>query len=252
MKELLWITGSTFLIAILAWVGIFTFALKEESFKKLLNLLVAFAAGTLIGVSFIHLIPEALHNTTCGHGHSSAGPLLILAGFVFFFILEQYLHWHHCHRTPSEHTKTPFSIMILVANGIHNFVDGILVGAAFLVNIPLGITTSIAVAAHELPQELGNYGILVYGGWERMKALTVNFGVSLIIVAGGITAYFSAGILNPAYVVPFAAGGFIYIGAADLIPEIQRCGKMHKSLITLGVFLLGIVAMFLVDLLTHH
>ncbi len=245
------ILTATLAIAMLAWAGIFTFALKEHIFKKLLTLLVAFAAGTLIGVSFIHLIPEALHHTGAGHGQVT-GPLIILGGFVFFFILEQYLNWHHCHRVPGEHTKTPFSFMILIANGIHNFVDGILVGSSFLVSVPLGISTAIAVAAHELPQEIGNYGILVYGGWERMKALTVNFGVSLLIVAGGVTAYFTAGLINPVYIVPFAAGGFVYIGAVDLIPEIYSCDKIQKSLITLAVFLLGIFLMLLVELLTHH
>ncbi|MGM0442200.1 MAG: ZIP family metal transporter [Elusimicrobiota bacterium] len=251
MSELLQIITATTLVACLAWIGILTFVLQEKIFKSLLNYLVAFAAGTLLGVSFIHLIPKSLHDLEAVGGHL-VGPLIILGGFVFFFILEQYLSWHHCHRVPSEHSKTPFSFMILIANGIHNFVDGLLVGAAFLVNVPLGISTTIAVASHELPQELGNFGILVYGGWNRKKALIVNFAISLIIVPGGIAAYLFSGTINPIYIVPFAAGGFIYIGAADLIPEIQNCNKFKRSIALLGVFLSGNILILLIEILMGH
>ncbi len=251
MQVLLYIIVSTTLVALLAGAGLITFALKEQLFKKVLNILVAFAAGTLIGVSFLHLIPATLHELGTGHGHLE-GPLIILGGFIFFFILEQYLKWHHCHRIPSEHSKTPFSFMILIANGIHNFVDGILVGGAFLVSIPLGISTTIAVASHELPQELGNFGILVYGGWEKWRALIVNIGISLLIVPGGIIAYIFSGTINPIYIIPFAAGGFIYIGAADLIPEIQNCEKINRSTTMLAAFLGGNLLMLLVELFTHH
>ncbi|MGM0567879.1 MAG: ZIP family metal transporter, partial [Elusimicrobiota bacterium] len=232
--------------------GIITFVLKEKVFSKALVFLVAFAAGTLLGVSFIHLIPKSFEKLSAGHGHLRA-PLIILGGFVFFFILEQYLHWHHCHKAPQEHGKKPFSMMILIANGIHNFVDGILVGSAFLIDIRLGITTAVAVASHELPQELGNYGVLVYGGWNKMKALVVNFAVSLSIVPGGIFAYMTAGVLDPIYIAPFAAGGFIYIGAADLVPEIHSCQKkVRQNFAVLAVFLLGIGAMAAVELFTYH
>ncbi|OUJ18993.1 putative divalent heavy-metal cations transporter [Methanonatronarchaeum thermophilum] len=252
MQELIWILTATTIIALLAWIGILTLALKQKTFKKLIKLLVAFAAGTLIAAAFIHLIPEAFDNLGVGHGELTA-PLLIIGGFLFFFILEQYLHWHHCHKTPQEHEKTPFSYLILIANGIHNYVDGILIGAAFLVDYSLGIVTAIGVAAHEIPQELGNFGILVYGGWEKIKALSVNFIAALLIVPGGITAYLGAEIIDPMYIIPLAAGGFIYIGAADLIPEIHDGENLKTSLIILTMFILGIAIILGVEtLIPHH
>ncbi|RZN63348.1 ZIP family metal transporter [Methanonatronarchaeum sp. AMET6-2] len=251
MQELFWILAATGIIALLAWIGILTLALREKTFVKLINLLVAFAAGTLIAAAFIHLIPEAFHDLGVGHGELEA-PLIIIGGFLFFFILEQYLNWHHCHKAPSDHEKTPFSYMILIADGIHNFVDGILVGAAFLVDFSLGIVTAIGVAAHEIPQELGNFGILVYGGWEKIKALFVNFLAALLIVPGGIVAYLGAEIIDPIYIIPFAAGGFIYIGAADLIPEIHDGESIKKSLLILLVFLLGIAVILGVETFVPH
>ncbi|WGI17328.1 ZIP family metal transporter [Methanonatronarchaeum sp. AMET-Sl] len=251
MQELIWILTATTIIALLAWIGILTLALSNKTFKKLIKLLVAFAAGTLIAAAFIHLIPEAFYELGVGHGELTA-PLLIIGGFVFFFILEQYLNWHHCHKAPEEHVKTPFSYMILIANGIHNFVDGILIGAAFLVDYSLGIVTAIGVAAHEIPQELGNFGILVYGGWEKLKALFVNFLAALLIIPGGIVAYIGAEIIDPVFIIPFAAGAFIYIGAADLIPEIHNGENIKTSIIILTMFLLGIAIILGVETFVPH
>lgn len=254
MVELVWILGITFLISILALLGIFTFILKENIFQKFLVLLVSFAAGAFIGAAFFEFIPEILHEFEV-HNGDLTGPFLVTSGFVFFFILEEFLQWHHCHRTPYEHeneAKEAFSYLILISNGVHNFVDGLIVGAAFLVAIPLGIATSVAVAAHEIPQELGNFGILVYGGWEKMKALLVNLGASLMIVPGGIAAYYTAQFISPVYLVGFAAGSFIYIGAADLIPEVHGEADLKKSMITVGMFLLGISIIVLIKMVVPH
>ncbi len=251
MSELLWILGVTLLIAVLALIGIITFSLKENVFEKILIYFVSFAAGALIGAAFFELIPESFHEFGVGHGHMTA-PILILLGFIFFFGLEQFLRWHHCHEAPCEHTKMSFSYLILISNGIHNFIDGIIVGAAFLIDITLGISTSIAVAAHELPQEFGNFGILVYGGWKKMKALFVNLIASLMIVPGGLIAYFSAHLINPIYLIPFAAGNFIYIGASDLIPEVHGEENLKKSMVILSMFVLGILAILSVELFMPH
>ena len=255
MIELIWIIGITFLIAVLALLGIFTFILKEDIFNKLITLLVSFAAGAFIGAVFFEFLPEIFHEFG-GHNGELIGPLLITFGFVFFFVLEEFLQWHHCHEPPCEHdseeTKEAFSYLILISNAIHNFVDGMIVGAAFLLAIPIGITTSIAIAAHEIPQELGNFGILVYGGWDKIKALLVNLGASLMIVPGGIAAYYAAPLIKPIYLIGFAAGSFLYIGAADLIPEVHGKADLKKSMITILVFLLGILIIVLVEMIAPH
>ncbi len=252
MSEITWILGATFGVAVLAWIGIFTLALKERTFKKILLLLVSFAAGTLIGGAFLHLIPEVFHDLEAGHGHLEA-PLFILSGLVFFFILEEFLQWHHCHKPPEEHSKEPFSYLILVSDSIHNLVDGLIIGGSFLVDFSLGVATTFAVAAHEIPQELGNFGILVKGGWKKVKALTVNFLAALMIVPGGLLAYFLRDFISPVYLIAFAAGGFVYIGAADLIPEIhpEEDNKLENLLIML-MFLVGIGVMVLIELYVPH
>jgi len=258
MIELFWIISVTFLIAILALLGIFTFILKEDIFQKLIKLLVSFAAGAFIGAVFFEFLPEIFHEFGGHNGHhvDILGPVLITSGFVFFFILEEVLQWHHCHKPPCEHddeeTKEAFSYLILISNAIHNFVDGMIVGAAFLLAIPIGITTSIAIAAHEIPQELGNFGILVYGGWKKTKALLVNLGASLMIVPGGIAAYYAAPFIKPIYLIGFAAGSFLYIGAADLIPEVHGEADLRKSIITIAIFLLGLSIIVLVEMIVPH
>ncbi len=253
MTELLWIVGVTFLIAILALLGIFTFILKENIFQKLITILVSFAAGAFIGAAFFEFLPEIFHEFGVHHGDLE-GPLLITFGFVSFFIFEEFLQWHHCHEPPCEHdeSKEAFSYLILISNAVHNFVDGLILGAAFLVAVPLGISTSIAVAAHEIPQELGNFGILVYGGWNKMKALLVNLGASLMILPGGLVAYYAAPFIKPIYLIGFAAGSFLYIGAADLIPEVHGEADLKKSAITIVMFLLGLSIIVLVEMIVPH
>ncbi len=255
MIELIWIIGITLLIAVLALLGIITFILNEDIFQKLVKLLVTFAAGAFIGAVFFEFLPEIFHELG-EHNGGLIGPLLITSGFVFFFLLEEVLQWHHCHKPPCDHStqegKEAFSYLILISNAIHNFVDGLIVGAAFVYAIPLGITISIAVAAHEIPQELGNFGILVYGGWKKMKALLVNLGASLMIVPGGIAAYFARDLIEPIYLIGFAAGSFLYIGAADLIPEIHGEADLKKSIMTIIIFLLGLSVIVLVEMLMPH
>lgn len=253
MNEFALILISTFIVAILAWIGIFTLFIREKTFRKILHFFVSFAAGTLIGGAFLHLIPESFHGLNHGHHGSMAASLIILFGIVFFFGLEKILKWHHCHKMPDEHRKEAFSYLILISDGIHNLVDGMIIGASFLTDISLGIVTTIAVAAHEIPQELGNFGILVKGGWKKFKALVVNFIAALLIVPGGVMVYYMRDLLNPYYLVAFAAGGFVYIGAADLIPELKPDQETVKnSILTMLFFVLGIFVMVLVEIYVPH
>ncbi len=236
MHILMWIVGSTIAMSLIAWIGLLTFALREKTLKKILLPLVAFSAGSLIAVSFLHLIPEAV---------TRAGPRLdlflwLLVGFSLFFLMEQFLAWHHHHTIPSEHQE-PFTYLILLADGLHNFIGGLVISGSFLVSVEVGIVTWIAAAIHEIPQELGDFGILLRGGWKKPKALLYNFLSALTIVPGGILAYVFSGRIDTTFLLTFAAGNFIYIAASDLIPEVKYEQSLRKSLLHFATFLAGIL-----------
>lgn len=165
MSTLLWIVIFGIAMSAIALVGSLTLVLPEPSFKKIILPLVSLAAGTLIGGAFFHLIPEAVNKI----GNVSAVYISLAAGFIVFFILEQFLHWHHCHRSVMRHN--PVSYLILLADGIHNFIGGLAIGSAFIIDIRLGITVWVIAAAHEVPQELGDFGILINSGWSRKMRL---------------------------------------------------------------------------------
>lgn len=247
MIELLYIIIIGFAISSMAFIGIITLYLKNKILNQILLFLVALSAGTLIGGAFFHLLPEAVEESDDPDIFS-----FVIVGFVLFFILEKILHWHHCHKgMPHKHT---FHYMNLVGDMVHNFIDGLVLAASFVVSIPLGFATSIAIAAHEIPQEIGDFGVLVYGGFEKKKALILNFIVAISIVLGGIVGYFISQSIEGAivFLLPFAAGGFIYIAATDLIPEIRKVTDMRKSIIILEVFIIGIMIMWLIKLFFQH
>ncbi|MCD6400261.1 ZIP family metal transporter [candidate division WOR-3 bacterium] len=236
MTILIWIITSTFAMSLIAWIGLITLAFKEKILKKILLVLVAFSAGALIGGAFLHLIPETVKKT----GPDIDMFLWLLLGFSVFFLMEQFLQWHHCHRVPSEHKK-PVTFLILIADGIHNFIGGLAIAGSFMSSIPTGIITWLACAAHEIPQELGDFGILIYGGWKKYKALLFNFFSALTIVPGGIFAYFLSKNIDTIFLLPFAAGNFIYIASSDLIPEIKTGGNLKRGLAHFLIFVAGIL-----------
>ena len=155
------------------------------------------------------------------------------------------LLWHHHHAAKHKKLKKPVSYLILISDSVHNFIDGLVIAASFIVNIPLGIVTSIAIALHEIPQEIGDFGVLVYGGFKRVKALFLNFLTAITVILGGIAGFFLAGEIGSSivYLLPFAAGNFIYIAVSDLIPELRQEVAKRKSLAYLAVLLLGILIM---------
>jgi zinc and cadmium transporter len=168
---------------------------------------------------------------------------LLAVGFVVFFCLEQFLHWHHCHRP--QHQQ-PLTYLLLLADGLHNFIGGLAVGAAFMVDISLGVTTWIAAAAHEVPQELGDFGVLVHGGWSTRKALGFNLLSALTFPVGGLIAYAAAARIDVSLFIPFAAGNFLYIGAADLVPEVNRHRSWRVNLLHLAALCAGFGLLFVV------
>ncbi len=235
MNILIWIIISAFVVSLAAWTGAITLIFKEEILKKLLLPLVAFSAGSLIGGAFLHLIPEALEKKT-----SLNVFVWVLVGFSIFFLMEQFLHWHHCHRVPSEHKK-PVTYLILLSDGIHNFIDGLIIAGSFLVDVKVGIVTWLICLAHEIPQEIGDFGILVHGGWGKYRALLVNFISALAIIPGGLLVYFVSHEIDITFLLSFAAGNFIYIAASDLVPEIKDHHDLKRNVIHFISFIIGIV-----------
>jgi len=250
MTIFFYILISTILISLIAFVGALTLFLKEKLLDKILLILVAFSAGALLGGAFLHLIPEAIEEVGIGEGQLLKIFLYLLLGFCIFFVLEQFIRWHHHHAT--QHPEImPFSYLILVSDGIHNFIDGLIIAASFVVALPIGVVTALAVALHEIPQEIGDYGILVYGGFKRARALFLNFLSAITIIFGGIVGFLISEKIGQSviFLLPFAAGTFIYIASSDLIPEIKHKESFKKSVIYFLVFLLGIVLMLLIRFL---
>ncbi len=237
---LVWIIGTTFLISLFALVGITTLHIKHKSLDKILLALVSLSAGALMGGAFLHLLPEAVE------GFGADIIVYTLLGFILFFLVEKGFHWRHCHK--GKCNIHSFGYMNLIGDSIHNFIDGLIIAVSFVASVPLGIVTTIAIALHEIPQEIGDYGVLVYAGFSRYRALILNFVVALVVVLGGIVGYFASSFVGQFTMVllPLAAGGFIYIAASDLIPEIRSIESLKHSVITFIVFLIGIGLMWAV------
>ena len=247
MSVILNIIVATLLVSLISFIGVFTLSLKEKLLNKIILVLVALSAGALMGGAFLHLIPEAVE----GAGqHVDEVFVFILIGFVLFLLVEKVLHCRHCHKGHCDiHT---FAHMNLFGDAIHNFIDGLIIAAAFVTNFGLGVVTTIAVALHEIPQEIGDFGVLLHGGFKKAKALLLNFIIALTALLGGIIGFFIASEKVIEFLLPFAAGGFIYIAASDLIPEIRKAASLKKGLLYFVVFVIGILIMYGVKLVSGH
>lgn len=243
MGTLGWIICSSLAMCAIALVGSTTLVLSESSLQKILLPLVAFAAGSLIGGAFLHMIPSGIIQ----YGGGDTFYLWVLCGFLVFFALEQLLHWHHCHRAETN-CKQPLTYLILIGDGLHNFIGGLAVAGTFLIDIRLGIMAWLAAAAHEIPQELGDFSVLLHGGWDKHKALLFNVLSALTFLIGGLVAYAASFSINVDFLVPFAAGNFLYIGASDLVPEVNKHGDLKVNIIHFASFATGIALMWLIKL----
>ncbi len=246
LSVLMQILLAVFAVSFISFVGV-TALYLYKSLDELINYLVSFAVGGMLGAAFLELLPEAVEKTP----HWG---IMVLLGIVLFFIIEMYFHWHHHHthaKCGHKHIH-PIGYLNLIGDGVHNFIDGMIIAATFLISAPLGIITTIAVIVHEVPQEFGDFGILVFSGFSKAKAMLFNFASALLAVAGALVAFFTAELTGDfsIYLIPFAAGGFIYMAAADLLPEIHKhAGKeIYETIAQIGLIFLGIGIMWVLGL----
>ncbi len=244
--DVLWILAATVGISLLAFVGALAMVLSEEKIKRVLLLLVGFSAGALIGGAFLHLLPEAIEESA----EPSSVFIATILGFMIFFLLEK-LMWRHCHDTECPiHT---FAYLNLIGDGVHNFIDGLIIAASFITDVRLGLATTLAVAAHEIPQELGDFGVIVYGGIKPKRALIFNFMTALTCVGGGLIGFVLKDVqFVGELLVPVAAGGFLYIAASDLIPELHKEKDRIKTWLSFLSFVIGILFMWIIKLIFEH
>lgn len=236
-------------VSLLSFIGIVFILLKEAVLKKILLLLVSFSAGSLLAAAFIHLIPETYEKLE----HSPLVPLFIIGGILIFFGLEKFLRWRHCHIPTSQAHPHPIAFLNLVGDAVHNFIDGLMIGGAFLVNNKIGLVTTVAVVLHEIPQEIGDFGVLLYGKLSIRKALIFNFLSALTAVLGTIVSLALGGLVTDYayYLMPIAAGGFVYIAGTDLIPELHHIVELKKSVVQFICLLLGIILLLALNLMFH-
>lgn len=227
------------LMSAIALVGSVTLLLRKETLDRILRPLVAFAAGSLLGGAFFHMLPAAAES---GLSPETTG-VAVLLGFSLFLALEQFLHWHHCHRASTD-CKEPLTYLILLGDGLHNFLGGLGVAGVMLIDVRLGVAAWLAAAAHEVPQELGDFGVLIHGGWERRKALLYNLLSGLMFLAGGLVAYAASDTFDVTVLVPFAAGNFIYIGASDLVPEVNKHRDANVNFVHFFSFIAGVALLW--------
>ncbi|MEK9156259.1 MAG: ZIP family metal transporter [Patescibacteria group bacterium] len=239
---LYYILISVVAVSLLSLAGAGALILSERVLRKLLLFLVAFSAGALIGDSFIHLLPEMAEGGEFTLRSSNA----ILAGILVFFALEKFLRWRHCHDLNCPEHPKHLGSMNLFADGLHNLIDGLLIGSSYLVSLPLGLTTTIAVALHEIPQELGDFGVLLHSGFSVRRAIGLNFVSAALAIVGALIAYAvgqGAGDFV-LFMVPFTIGSFVYIALSGLFPELHKENEIKKSFWQFMAIILGIGVMY--------
>jgi len=240
---LLYILLAVICVSCISLIGLALLGFKNKTLDKITHYLVSFAAGSMIGAAFLHIMPEASEKL------SGLLPyLIVILGIILFFVIEKVLHWRHCHE---EHCKVhSVAYLNLFGDAVHNFMDGIAIATSFLISPELGITTTIAILIHEIPQELGDYAILIHSGLSKAKALGYNFLSAAFAILGALLTYLFANYVNglTIYLMPIVAGGFIYMASVDLIPELHKETKIKASIIQIILMLFGIALMWIMKL----
>lgn len=233
-------TLSIIIISVISLIGVATLGVREHLLKKYVFLFVSLAVGALLGDAFLHLIPEAVEEL----GSFTAAGSAVIAGILIFFVIEKLMHWHH-HGVDHENHIEPVGKMILISDGFHNFIDGIIIGLSYMVSTEVGIATTIAVLLHEIPQEIGDFGVLVHAGYSKQRALVVNFlsaltallGLAFVVLLGSLAESLIM------WLLPIAAGGFVYIAIADLIPELHKTKHRGFALLQGAIVVIGVLLM---------
>ncbi len=244
MEKIIYALISVAIVTILSLVGAVFIFMKENSIQKILKYFVAFSAGAFLGEVLFHLLPQA---TESFGKFSTELSFFVLIGFILFFIIEKAIHWRHCHHSAEEGHIHSIGKMNLIGDLLHNFIDGLIIGASFIVSIPLGISTTIAIILHEIPQEIGNFGILLHSGYTKNKALLLNFLVGLTAIAGTIISLIIGSEFTEIikYLIPITAGGFLYMATVDLIPELKEEAKLNKIALQFATMIIGVLLMYL-------
>lgn len=239
---ILWLYVSVALVSLIALLGVVSLSFDRRRLHTVVDYLVSLSAGTMFGGTFLHLLPETAEE----YGFTHTTGLAVLSGLVLAFVIEKYIAWHH-HHHPESQGPEPLTYMILLGDSVHNALDGIIIAASYLTSIPLGIATTVAIGFHEIPQEIGDFGVLVYGGMSRARAVLFNFGTALTAFVGATAVVFLVddvdGLLR--VLVPIAAGNFIYIAGSDLLPELVAEPDVRRSTVQMGTFLVGLGVMYL-------
>jgi zinc and cadmium transporter len=232
---------SIIFVSLISFVGVFTLSLKEDILRRYIFLFISLAVGALLGDALIHLIPEAIEKSS----NTTLTSILIIVGILLFFILEKFLHWHHHGEDSGEDHIHPVGKLVLFSDGIHNFMDGIIIAASFMVSIPIGLATTMAVILHEIPQEIGDFAVLLHSGYTKKRALWLNFLSALTAILGAIFLFLIGKIAESVsfWFIPIAAGGFIYIAVADLIPELHKTKELKYSMLQILAVMTGVMAM---------
>jgi len=251
---------ATFLISLLSLIGIFTLSLSEKRLHRILNFLIAYSAGTILGAALFDLMPEAVELVD----EHIVFPIIAF-GFVFFLFLERGLYWYHGHghthefpahghEENSNEVTRSFAFLNIIGDFVHNFIDGMIIAASFINGVTVGVAASIAVAFHELPQEMGDYGILVYAGIDKRRALWYNFAAALSIVVGGVFGSFFIAMVEElsGWMIAFSAGAFLFLSASELIPEINDENDWKKSLVYIFFLLLGMFTIYSLGFIFPH
>ena len=234
---------SVLAVSLLSLVGIVTLGLSEQRQRQVIFLMVSLAVGAMFGDTFFHLLPEAFQAPDA----MPRVPLMVLAGLLAFFLLEKFLLWRHEHIPHYGECIQPIGYVNVVAEGFHNLIDGLLIGASYLVSTPIGLGTTFAVLLHEIPHEMGNFGVLRHAGFTNLRALSMNFLSASLAIVGAVAALVAGSQIKgfPVALLPFTAGGFIYIAGSDLVPELHKEREPIKSLFQLMAIGVGVGAMLL-------
>jgi zinc and cadmium transporter len=234
---------SVIIVSMISLIGITVLWINEEKLRKALIYLVAFSAGGLFGGAFLHLLPEMIDR-----GFKSYYGICIICGIVTYFLFEKIICWRHCHILPSERHPHTLSSMILFGDALHNLIDGLVIGASYMADLNLGIATTFAVIFHEIPQEIGDFGSLLYGGFSKSKALLFNFFSALTAVLGALIVLIIKNDLLVNILIPVTIGGFIYIAGSDMVPELHKELNFKKSFLQLFSIIAGVVVMYALTL----